>query len=289
MSDKAEPLALTKRSPVRRYGVAVASVALALLLSIWVPTPLPEKHHSALFFVAVIVSTLYGGVGPGLVAIALATAAIEYFLVRPFQGDPAPPDPVTGEPGFSEAAVVASVVRVGVFVTSALLVSLLNWRRLRAEVAAHSSDLELRVARRVQQQLFPAGVPPVPGFDIFGVALPAGAAGGDYFDYIPLPGGRLGVVVADVSGHGLGPALLMASTRAYLRALALTHRDLGETLALANGVLCRDTGDGRFVALLFASLDPGTRSFAYAAAGQPGYLLDASGAVTRLDATGPPP
>src|SRR5205807_7632717 len=96
MSDKAEPLALTKRSPVRRYGVAVASVALALLLSIWVPTPLLEKHHSALFFVAVIVSTLYGGLGPGLVAIALATGGIEYFLGRPVQGVRELPDVVRG-------------------------------------------------------------------------------------------------------------------------------------------------------------------------------------------------
>src|SRR5262245_29478408 len=110
MSDTAEPLTLA-RSPVRRYGVAVASVALALLLR--------EKHHSALFFVAVVVSTLYGGVGPGLAAIALATGAIEYFLVRPFHEDRQPPDTITGQPGFPEAAFVASVVRVAVFAVSA--------------------------------------------------------------------------------------------------------------------------------------------------------------------------
>jgi serine phosphatase RsbU (regulator of sigma subunit) len=276
------------RSPVRRYSVAVASVVLALLLSIWIPTPLLEKHHSALFFVAIIVSTLYGGMGPGLVAIALATGAIEYVLVRPFHGVRQVPEGVNVQLGFPEAPLVASAVRVAVFAVSALLISLLNWRRLRAEVAARSSDLELRLARRVQQRLFPAQVPPVPGFDIFGIALPAGAAGGDYFDYFPLPGNRLGIVVADVSGHGLGPALLMAATRAYLRALALTPRDLSETLALANQILCQDTGEGHFVALLFASLDPATRSFDYVAAGQEGYLLDASGAVTRLQSTSPP-
>ena len=287
MLEIAEPLTLA-RSPVRRYGVAVASVALALLLSIWVPTPLLEKHHSALFFVAVIVSTLYGGLGPGLVAIALATGGIEYFLVRPFQGVGQLPDDIEGQAGSPEAAFVTSVVRVAVFAVSALLISLLNWRRLRAEVAARSSDFELRIARQIQQKLFPADVPPVPGFDISGIALPASATGGDYFDYFPLPGDRLGIVVADVSGHGLGPALLMASTRAYLRALALTHRNLSETLALANGILCQDTGDGRFVALLFASLDPGTRSFEYVGAGADGYLLDASGAATRLDATSLP-
>jgi len=283
----ADPLT-PSRSPVRRYGVAVASVALALLLSIWAPLPLREKQHSALFFVAVIVSTLYGGPGPGLVAILLATGAIEVFLARPFHGDRGPADIINGQPVFTEAPFAASAVRVAVFAASALLISLLNWRRLRAEVAARSSDLELRVARQVQQKLFPAEAPAVPGFDIAGVALPAGAAGGDYFDFIPLPGGRLGIAVGDVSGHGLGPALLMSATRAYLRALALSHRDLSETLARANGILCEDTGDGRFVALLFASLDPATRTFAYAGAGQNGYLLDAGGAVTRLDATGPP-
>ncbi len=282
------PNLTSARSPVRRYGVAVASVALALLVSIWVPTPLREKHHSALFFAAVIVTTINGGLGPGLVAIALATVAIQLFLVRPFHGDLERPDPIEGQPGFSEAAFVASVVRVGVFAASALLVSLLNRRRLRAEVAAQAADLELRVARQVQQKLFPAEAPHVPGFDVAGVAAPAGATGGDYFDFFPLGGGRLGVAVADVSGHGLGPALLMAATRAYLRALARADRPVGETLTLANRVLCEDTGDERFVALLFSSLDPRTRTFAYAGAGQHGYLLDAAGKVTPLDPTGPP-
>src|SRR5688500_5696735 len=101
----AEPLTLS-RSPIRRYGVAVASVTLALLLSIWAPTPLREKHHSALFFVAVIVSTLYGGVGPGLVAIALATGVIEYFLVHPFQATPQPPDDIDDPPSSSQAVLV---------------------------------------------------------------------------------------------------------------------------------------------------------------------------------------
>src|SRR4051794_2938666 len=152
MSDMTEPWT-SARSPVRRYGVAVAGVALALLLSIWIPTPLREKHHSALFFIAVVLTTVNGGLGPGLVAVALAAAAIEVFLVRPFQGDRDPPDPVGGQPGFSEAASVAAVVRVAVFAASALLVDMVNRRRLRAEVAARATGLELDVARQVQQKL----------------------------------------------------------------------------------------------------------------------------------------
>jgi hypothetical protein len=216
-----EPLA-PPHSPVRRYGAAVASVALALLLSIWVPTPFLEKRHSALFFVAVMASTWYGGRGPGLLATALSAAAIEYFLVRPFD---------------LPLAADAILVRVAVFVLAAVLISSLNQQRLRAEVTARANALELHIARQVQQKLFPAAVPQVAGFDIFGVSAPAGATSGDYFDYFPLPDGRLGIVVGDVSGHGLGPALLMAATRAYLRALALTHAEPSALLTLANRVL----------------------------------------------------
>ena len=275
---------ITKPPAVRRYGVAVVSVGVALLLSIYVPTSYLEKRHSALFFVAVMVSTWYGGRESGLLATALSAAAIEYVLDRPF--DAALAGAASDMPFLEKAA--AYVVRVSVFVAAAVFISSLNEGRLRAELAARASDLEMRIARQVQQKLFPADVPHVPGFDIFGVSSPAGATGGDYFDYFPLPDGRLGLVVGDVSGHGLGPALLMSATRAYLRAVALSHADLSTTLALTNRLLCQDTGSRQFVALLFASLEPHSRSFVYAAAGQGGYLLDASGEVTRLDTTSPP-
>ena len=61
--------------------------------------------------------------------------------------------------------------------------------------------------------------PALEGFDIAGVTYPAEATGGDYFDYLPMLNGNVGVIVADVTGHGIGPALLMAETRAYLRTL----------------------------------------------------------------------
>jgi serine phosphatase RsbU (regulator of sigma subunit) len=149
---------------------------------------------------------------------------------------------------------------------------------------------ELHVARLIQQKLFPAAPLPLAGFDISGASYPAEATGGDYFDYIPLRDGSLGIVIGDVSGHGFGPALLMAETRAYLRAFLLTHTDVAEIIGLLNRALANDAPDDRFATLLFARLDLHTRSLVYASAGHTtGYLLDPSGRVkTALVSTGMP-
>jgi sigma-B regulation protein RsbU (phosphoserine phosphatase) len=147
----------------------------------------------------------------------------------------------------------------------------------------------MKSAREIQQKMFPAA-PRLENFDIGGACYPALLTGGDYFDFIPLPDGSLGVAVGDVSGHGFGPALLMASTRAYLRGLAQTHLDPSEVLARANRVLSADTGGEPFVTLLFARLDPRTRRLVYASAGHPtGYVTGSGGVVKeRLESTGIP-
>src|SRR5947199_177156 len=113
-----------------------------------------------------------------------------------------------------------------------------------------------------------------------GASVPAGAAGGDYLDYlVPCPG-RVGVVIGDVMGHGPGPALLMASTRAYLRAFAEGQEDLGRALARTNRALASDVGEGQFVTLLFALFDRGRGLLRYTSAGHlPGYVLGRDGAV----------
>jgi len=147
---------------------------------------------------------------------------------------------------------------------------------------------EIRLAQQIQQKLFPAAPLPLPGLDIAGASFPAEATGGDYFDYIPMPDGGLAVVIGDVCGHGFGPALLMAELRAYLRAFLLTRTDVSEIVRLLNVALAGDTD--RFVTLLIARLDPGTRSLTYAGAGHlPGLVFDAAGNVkTRLESTGFP-
>jgi PAS domain S-box-containing protein len=170
--------------------------------------------------------------------------------------------------------------------------------RSRAEEERLTRQAEQRVAQKIQRKLFPSPQLQLCGtesaghryrFDIGGASYPAEATGGDYFDYVPMPDGSVGIVVGDVSGHAFGSALLMAEARAFLRALARTRTDVTEILALANQLLAGDVED-RFITLLFARLDPPTRSFVYSSAGHlTGYILDASGAVKRtLPSTGLP-
>ena len=144
--------------------------------------------------------------------------------------------------------------------------------RRRAE--EERMQIRFRIAREVQQKLFPEAPPACPGFEIGGMSHPAELTGGDYFDYFPLPGGGVGVAIGDVCGHGFGPALLMATTRAYLRALALTNARVGDILSLANRALAADVDDGRFVTLFLGRLDPAARTLVYSSAGHPsGYVL----------------
>ena len=162
--------------------------------------------------------------------------------------------------------------------------------RKRAERELRENQEQFRVAREIQQRLFPKGPPACPGFDIAGASFPAEATGGDYFDFLPMLNGRVGFVVGDVTGHGVGPALLMAETRAYLRVLAGRREDPSEILTRANSILAEDVGSERFITLFLGCIDPTTRGFVYASAGHPpGYVLDAQGQIkTTLKRTGIP-
>lgn len=150
--------------------------------------------------------------------------------------------------------------------------------RKRAERELLANQEAFRIARNIQQHLFPRSAPKPAGFDIAGVSYPADEAGGDFYDYLAMLKGRLGIVVADVSGHGVGPALLMAETRAYLRSLIEGREDVGDILTRVNHLLAQDVDEDHYVTLFFGRLDPTTRSFVYSSAGHPpAYLLDAQG------------
>ncbi len=151
------------------------------------------------------------------------------------------------------------------------------------------TEIEMDLAGEVQQRLFPQDAPAWAGFDVAGAALPATTTCGDYYDFLRLPNGTLLLVIADVSGHGLGPALVMAETRAYVRSLVEIDLPLDEILARINARLRADLADGQFVSLLAVAIDPTTRRLAHASAGHPPALLfDAAGALrARLEPTGP--
>jgi phosphoserine phosphatase len=125
----------------------------------------------------------------------------------------------------------------------------------------------LGVAREIQRGFMPSQVPQAPGYELATWWLPNEAVGGDYCDVVPLRDGRLGLVVADVSGHGLGPALLMASVRAALRALAIEHSDPCLLLRLLGRSLAADLQEGRFITLVLGALNPQSHLLEYANAG----------------------
>jgi sigma-B regulation protein RsbU (phosphoserine phosphatase) len=151
-------------------------------------------------------------------------------------------------------------------------------------------EIEMHFASLVQRRLYPDHAPEIEGLDIAGATFPAVATGGDYYDFMPMHGGLLGVVVGDVSGHGLGPAIIVAETRAHLRCLAMFESDLCEIMNSTNRALYADLEDYRYVALVLCGIDVSSRRLSYANAGHvPGYLLDRNGDLKLvLDSTGIP-
>jgi phosphoserine phosphatase RsbU/P len=157
---------------------------------------------------------------------------------------------------------------------------------LRLEVRQHEQESD--AARLVQQRLMPSEFPSTPGFELAGRCRSADAVGGDFFDLMPWPGNRLGVVIGDVSGHGLPAALLMASTHRVIRTLRNFLPEPGDLMPAANEQICEATQLERFVEIFLAVIDLDTRSASYVGAGHGGILLKSTGEVIKLNGTGLP-
>ncbi len=153
--------------------------------------------------------------------------------------------------------------------------------RLDAEHALLVTNEKLQLARQIQQRILPRTAPSLPGLDAAAILHSADATSGDFFDYLTLRDGSLGLVLADACGHGIGPALLAVETCAYLRALAGTSADVSEILRRLNEFLCDDMAEG-FVTLFLARVDPTTRTLVFGGAGHGGYLVHPDGSCTTL-------
>ena len=160
-------------------------------------------------------------------------------------------------------------------------------QRYRAEEALRENNQQLQLARSVQRYLLPDGPPMLEGFDIACRCEPADLIGGDYYDFIPLNDGSLGLAIADVSGHGTAAALLMVEVRATFRALVGQGLGLSEVMHVTNQLLTPDL-DYNFVTAFFGVLQPKARILRYGSAAHPAILMHADGAVRRLDAHTPP-
>jgi serine phosphatase RsbU (regulator of sigma subunit) len=150
-------------------------------------------------------------------------------------------------------------------------------------------DLELRTARTIQQTFLPKDTPALSGWHLTQYYHPAREVGGDFYDFLSLPDGRLGVVIGDVTGKGIPAALMMTAARTMLRSVAQQVTSPGEVLAQVNELLREDIPDGMFVTCFYVILDPGSGRLRFANAGQDlPALRRGAGEVGELRATGMP-
>ena len=162
--------------------------------------------------------------------------------------------------------------------------------REQAHEAAERERLEqeMRVATLIQQQFLPRELPNLPQWQIAAYYGPARAVGGDFYDFIEMPGGRIGIAVGDVTDKGVPAALVMARTHSVLRAEATRSDSPGEILARANALLVPEMPARMFVTCLFAVLDPATGRIVLANAGHNLPYVRTADGVIELRATGMP-
>jgi sigma-B regulation protein RsbU (phosphoserine phosphatase) len=148
---------------------------------------------------------------------------------------------------------------------------------------------ELQEAKRIQTSLLPSRDPTLTHFTMTGVCLPSRTVGGDWYDFVPMPDGRMGIVVADVAGKSMAAALLMSSTRSILRLVAQGGGSPAEVLCRVNRILLDDFPTARFVTMVFAVVDPEERSVVFANAGHlPPLFVEPAGAAFLETAEGLP-
>jgi sigma-B regulation protein RsbU (phosphoserine phosphatase) len=162
-----------------------------------------------------------------------------------------------------------------------------------ADEVAHRERLnrEVEIAREVQERLFPQTLPPIVDMEYSGACRTALGVGGDYFDFLALPDGKLGVALGDVSGKGIAAALTMASLQASLRADAMrAGNDIAGLITRVNQMLYDASTEDRYATLFYAQYDPATRRLSYVNAGHcPPILLRSAaknGRVERPDQAG---
>jgi phosphoserine phosphatase RsbU/P len=147
---------------------------------------------------------------------------------------------------------------------------------------------ELEIAREVQQRLFPQSGPKIAGLDYAGRCRPASSVGGDYYDFVGMCDGRLGIAIGDISGKGVPAALLMASLQASLRGLAIANPPALSTLmANLNRLIYDASPSNRYATFFYGVYDPATREFVYVNGGHNAPMVFRGDQVLRLEEGGP--
>ena len=220
-------------------------------------------HPSVLtFFLFISLSTLR--LNPALCRLSGLVAAVSYLTAAIYLGWR--PSFAAGTSLLSPEKVVIDFALqfvIGGFVTGVVAGEI----RKQVDAALREAETRLQVdrlehdlalARSIQQSLLPSSMPQVEGFEIAAWNQPADQTGGDYYDWLVLPDGKVVVVLADVTGHGIGPALLAAVCRAYARASFKAGNGLQAAMYELNAAIAGDIGEGRFVTFVAAVCSPGS-------------------------------
>jgi serine phosphatase RsbU (regulator of sigma subunit) len=157
--------------------------------------------------------------------------------------------------------------------TSQAAIALENARLVKEHVEKTRLEEELKLAHDIQASMLPKQAPTLSGMTIAATSIPAREVGGDFYDFLDLPGGgkgeQLGIVVGDVSGKAISGALVMAASRSIFRVLSETQTSVEEILRIGNQRLQRDIQKGMFVALVYAVVDTHRRQLILSNAGLP--------------------
>jgi len=168
-------------------------------------------------------------------------------------------------------------------------VALRNDQQTRALIRAREQEREMQIAKNIQVGLLPARVPDIKGVSLAGICVPARQVGGDYYDFLPREGNTLDLIIADVSGHDVSSALLMAETRTFIQARAKTVQGTREMLGALNDFFYEDlTRTELFITMFYLNYEGDTRKLSYANAGhnRPFILRKSTGECEGLDAEG---
>jgi serine phosphatase RsbU (regulator of sigma subunit) len=271
-------------SATLRYVAAV----LLLLAAFGIDVSSGNEVSSSLFYIApVAFGAWFLGRGP---AVALSLSGALLWLIS---------QTLVGV-AFSKNSILYwnVIAEAIVYLAIALVVSRLQADRARERALAAQIeevkdllDREARAVGRLQHDLLPHALPWLPGYDWETHYATSTRAGGDYYDVLPMPDGRIGIVIADATGHGTPAAVLMAMAKALLRGASGTLTTPDATLARLNGQLHDTIPPGWFLTACLVVLDPASGRFTYALAGhEPPIVVRArTGAAERLpDAGGPP-
>ncbi len=163
-----------------------------------------------------------------------------------------------------------------------------NARLYEQEKSLFRVQEEMRLASSIQLDLLPKSAPVIGGYEIAARTIPAKSVGGDFFDFIQLPNGRLGISLGDVSGKGMPAALLMAHIQANVRSQAKMHTTPQNSIAGMNELVCQSISEGKFATLFYGILDPIQNCITYCNAGQDFPLLFSGSACEALKCGGIP-